>query len=77
MHDITITISGAAGVGKTTLAQAISRTLSFHSGIDVVVIDADGDGDNIDGEALEERLAAVAERAKVHIITQQQRRAAA
>ena len=75
MNNITITISGIAGCGKTTLAQAISRTLSFHHGIDVVVVDNDGsNGDNIDGDELEERLATIAERVKVHIVTQQQRR---
>lgn len=75
MNDITITISGITGCGKTTLAQAISRALSFHHGIDVVVVDNDGgDGDDIGGDELEERLAAIAERVKVHIVTQQQRR---
>lgn len=75
MNDITITITGTAGCGKTTLAQAISRALSFHHGIDVVVVDNDGsNGDDIGGDELEERLATIAERVKVHIVTQQQRR---
>lgn len=75
MNDITITITGNAGHGKTTLAQAISRALSFHHGIDVVVVDNDGsNGDDIGGDELEERLATIAERVKVHIVTQQQRR---
>lgn len=76
MSAITITVSGSAGSGKSTIAQAIARSLSFNHGIDVVVNDEDGSSNDWDSERIEGCLNALAERTTVTITTQQLARSA-
>ena len=70
MNTITITIAGRAGSGKSTIAQAIARTLSFHHGIDVVVNDEDGSSNNWDSDRIESCLESLADRTSITITTQ-------
>lgn len=71
MNTVSITITGPAGSGKSTIAQAIARSLSFNHGFDVVVHDEDGSSDDWEGERIEACLEALAERNTVVITTQQ------
>ena len=70
MNTISITIAGRAGSGKSTIAQAIARTLSFHHGIDVVVNDEDGSSNNWDSDRIESCLETLADRTTITITTQ-------
>jgi len=70
MNTISITIAGRAGSGKSTIAQAIARTLSFHHGIDVVVNDEDGSSNNWDSDRIESCLESLADRTSITITTQ-------
>ena len=70
MNTISITIAGRAGSGKSTVAQAIARTLSFHHGIDVVVNDEDGSSNNWDSDRIESCLESLADRTSITITTQ-------
>lgn len=76
MNTISITIAGRAGSGKSTIAQAIARTLSFHHGIDVVVNDEDGSSNDWDSDRIESCLESLADRTTITITTQQSCRAA-
>ena len=76
MNTISITIAGRAGSGKSTIAQAIARTLSFHHGIDVVVNDEDGSSNNWDSDRIESCLDSLVDRTSITITTQQSCRAA-
>ena len=69
MNTISITIAGRAGSGKSTIAQAIARTLSFHHGIDVVVNDEDGSSNNWDSDRIESCLESLADRTSITITT--------
>ena len=70
MNTISITIAGRAGSGKSTIAQAIARTLSFHHGIDVVINDEDGSSNNWDSDRIESCLESLADRTSITITTQ-------
>ncbi len=76
MNTVSITITGPAGSGKSTIAQAIARSLSFNHDIEVVVHDEDGSSDDWEGERVEACLEALAERTTVVVTTQQSVRSA-
>lgn len=71
MNAITITISGPAGAGKSTLAQAIGRTLENVYGIGAIIQDEDGSSNNWEGERIEQCLEGLADRTTVVIRTEQ------
>jgi ABC-type transport system involved in cytochrome bd biosynthesis fused ATPase/permease subunit len=75
MNKVTITISGPTGVGKSTLAQLIGRSLLFFQGVEVDIVDEDGsDSMNWDDDELQSRIDGLAQRTQVLIVTQTTRR---
>ncbi len=75
MNTISVHISGHAGVGKSTIAQALARTLQNQYGIDVTVLDDDISSNDWDHVRIESSLEAMADKTNVVIVTQQTRRA--
>ena len=77
MNQIHISITGTTGVGKSTIAQAIARSLSFNHGIDIKIIDEDNAADDWEGERIEQCLESMAGNTEIVITTYQAKRKAA
>lgn len=71
MNQVTITIAGPAGSGKSTIAQMIARQLSNVNGFDVVVFDEDGSSNDWDHDRIENSLDRLSEHTAVTVSTVQ------
>lgn len=75
---ITITISGLAGVGKSTMAQALSRTLKNVFGFTVTVVDEDDEPSQWSSDDVKVRMEAlIGKDVPITVVTQQAHRGAA